>query len=281
MARLLSRGMTGLDVNELQAALNFHVRAPAVPLDPDGNFGPLTEARVRDFQKRAKIVVDGLVGPNTIAALYRRIKGALDVTVTPRSTKGPAGVRSPAGFRPGFRQLQPSVAQLQPTNPDSAAPQIRSAKSEGFELQTKLTFNPLAKPSEGENPFVLKLSKEIPWPVFLPKPLELEVEAGTGEKFELDGKIKFPFELIATDRFELKPYFFVGAGVGQNNFKDLNAGGGASLSLKIFKDIGGTGASFGLEADGGFKYTHDIEKNEGTAKGFLETTGVLTVPLPF
>lgn len=271
MARLLSRGMTGLDVSELQAALNFHVRSPASPLRPDGNFGKLTEARVRDFQRLAKIKVDGLVGPGTIAALYRTIKGAVEARLKPGTATATAGGRSLTAFRRGFGPDRPA-------NPLLLLPQTSSAKSQGFELENKLSFNPLAKPSLGEHPLQLTLSKTFPWPVFLPEPLTLVIDAGVGAKVELDGKIKVPFKLIDTARFELKPYFFTGAGVSQDQFKDINAGGGAALKLKLFKDIGGSGTSLSLEADGGIKYKHDLEKNEGKVKGYLESTVVITVP---
>ncbi len=268
MARLLSRGMTGLDVKELQAALNFHIRAPATPLRPDGIFGPLTDARVRDFQKRAQIKVDGLVGPDTIAALYRRVAGVVDAVRKPRAE---ASVRPRNAFFPGFGQVRPA-------DPDVLRPQARSANSQGFELESKFVFNPLAKPSQGDHPLQLTLSKSIPWPIFLPEPLQLDVDAGLGSKFELDGKIKVPFKLVKTDRLELKPYFFVGGGVEQNHFKDINAGGGSKLVLKLVRDLGGTGTSISFEADGGVKYKHDFEKNEGKIKGYLDSTVVLTVP---
>ncbi len=269
MARLLSSGMTGLDVSELQAALNFHVRSPATPLQPDGNFGKLTDTRVRDFQRLAKIKDDGLVGPRTIAALYRTIKGAIDARLKPRTAT--AGGRSLTAFRRGFGPDRPA-------NPLLLLPQTSSANSQGFELESKLPFNPLAKPSLGEHPLQLTLSKSFPWPVFLPEPLTLVIDAGVGAKVELDGKIKVPFKLIDSARFELKPYFFTGAGVSQDNFKDISAGGGAALKLKLFTDIGGTGTSLSLEADGGIKYKHDLEKNEGKVKGYLESTVVITVP---
>lgn len=268
MARLLSRGMSGLDVNELQAALNFHIRAPATPLRPDGIFGPLTEARVRDFQQRAQIAVDGLVGPGTIAALYRRIAGAVDVRRKPRAA---VSVRSLNAIRPRFGQVRPA-------NPDVLLPQARRANSQGFELETKLVFNPLAKPSQEEHPLQLTLSQSIPWPIFLPEPLLLDVNAGLGNEFELDGKIKVPFKLLKTDLLELKPYFFVGGGVDQNNFKDINVGGGSKLSLKLVKDLGGTGTSLSFEADGGVKYKHDFDKNQGKVKGYVDANVVLTVP---
>ena len=274
MARLLARGMTGLDVTELQAALNFHVRSPATPLKTDGIFGPLTQTRVRDFQELSQIKVDGLVGPNTIAALYRSIKGAVEARLKPRTETARAGGRSLVAFRPGFGQVRPA-------NPDVLRPQTRRANSLGYDVESKITFNPLAKPSQGEHPLQLTLSQSLPWPVFLPEPLTLDIDAPLGGKFELDGKLKLPFKLIKTNRLELKPYFFVGGGVSQDRFKDVNTGGGAKLTLKILRDIGGTGTSLSLEADGGAKYQHDLEKNEGKFKGYMEGAAVLTVPFDF
>ena len=125
MARLLSRGTTGVDVSELQAGLNFHVRSPAKPLNPDGIFGPLTEARVREFQKLAALKVDGLVGPNTIAALYRQIRGVVDAKITPREAAVPSS-RSLAGVGVGGGTL---FGQAAPTDPDVIRPQSRSASS--------------------------------------------------------------------------------------------------------------------------------------------------------
>jgi peptidoglycan hydrolase-like protein with peptidoglycan-binding domain len=56
----LRRGMKGAHVLELQKKLG--VRA-------DGDFGPVTEAAVRAFQRQATLVPDGIVGPKTWAAL--------------------------------------------------------------------------------------------------------------------------------------------------------------------------------------------------------------------
>lgn len=75
MLRTLRRGMTGSDVRDFQAALNYHLRPPAPPhtpagpprppLNTDGIFGPVTEARVKEFQQLNRLVVDGAIGPNT------------------------------------------------------------------------------------------------------------------------------------------------------------------------------------------------------------------------
>ena len=66
--RTLRRGSRGEDVTDLQARLNAAgVAEPA--LDPDGIFGRLTQAAVREYQSTHDLVPDGIVGPLTWAAL--------------------------------------------------------------------------------------------------------------------------------------------------------------------------------------------------------------------
>ena len=60
---LLHRGMSGSDVAELQRLLGMQVG------NGMGQFGPLTEAAVRSFQRRNRLPVDGIVGPDTWEAL--------------------------------------------------------------------------------------------------------------------------------------------------------------------------------------------------------------------
>lgn len=62
---LLRRGSTGGSVRTLQAALN----KAGAKLVVDGSFGMKTDAAVRAFQKRKRLVVDGVVGPKTWKAL--------------------------------------------------------------------------------------------------------------------------------------------------------------------------------------------------------------------
>lgn len=66
---LLYIGSTGPQVAELQRRLKAAYAAYAGHLAVDGDFGPLTDAAVREFQRRSKLVVDGVVGPQTAAAL--------------------------------------------------------------------------------------------------------------------------------------------------------------------------------------------------------------------
>lgn len=58
-------GERGDRVRQVQALLNNHGYNLAV----DGDFGPMTEAAVKDFQRKRGLVDDGQIGPVTLAAL--------------------------------------------------------------------------------------------------------------------------------------------------------------------------------------------------------------------
>lgn len=60
--------MSGDDVKTLQQYLNQRV-SPVPLLDVDGVFGAMTRTAVQTFQKKIKIMVDGIVGPQTWKAL--------------------------------------------------------------------------------------------------------------------------------------------------------------------------------------------------------------------
>ena len=59
--RILKYGLSGNDVKYLQLLLG--------ELTPDGKFGKLTEARLKEVQKQLKLTVDGRCGPQTQKAL--------------------------------------------------------------------------------------------------------------------------------------------------------------------------------------------------------------------
>ena len=54
-------GSRGPEVKNLQLILN----RKGYPIVDDGDFGPLTDAAVRDFQNKNGLTVDGIVGPKT------------------------------------------------------------------------------------------------------------------------------------------------------------------------------------------------------------------------
>lgn len=73
----LRRGARGELVKSVQARLK---------LDPDGVFGPRTEAAIREFQRERNLVPDGIVGPATWAAL----EDQQNVPVVPQHDLEPA-----------------------------------------------------------------------------------------------------------------------------------------------------------------------------------------------
>ena len=64
---VVKRGSHSLTVRLAQELLNLNGAAPPLALDSD--FGPLTETAVKKFQTAKGLVVDGIVGPKTWAAL--------------------------------------------------------------------------------------------------------------------------------------------------------------------------------------------------------------------
>jgi Putative peptidoglycan binding domain/D-alanyl-D-alanine carboxypeptidase len=67
-AEPLRRGSSGPAVAALQERLNRD-HPDFSHLVVDGDFGPATEAAVREFQRRAGLAVDGVAGPRTLTAL--------------------------------------------------------------------------------------------------------------------------------------------------------------------------------------------------------------------
>jgi len=65
---LIKQGDTGYAVRVLQQRL----KAAGHDLAVDGDFGPATDAAVRDFQRDRGLIVDGIVGTKTQAAITRR-----------------------------------------------------------------------------------------------------------------------------------------------------------------------------------------------------------------
>lgn len=88
--KLLKKGSVGEEVKWVQRELNKR----GYNLVVDGEFGPKTEAAVKDYQKRNGLEVDGIVGPKTIASLEKRA-----ITAAPASLKAAAPIKAePVGI---------------------------------------------------------------------------------------------------------------------------------------------------------------------------------------
>lgn len=93
----LSRGSQGAAVKKLQRLLNAHV-PDLGSLDVDGDFGPVTDERVREYQRRVDIEIDGVVGPETWGMLTGGERAEEDASGTPTLRNGSRG--------PAVRKLQ-------------------------------------------------------------------------------------------------------------------------------------------------------------------------------
>lgn len=68
----LRKGNKGSEVGWLQTALN---KAMSAYLTVDGSYGAGTEEKVREFQSRCRLGIDGTAGPKTIAELVEIVSG--------------------------------------------------------------------------------------------------------------------------------------------------------------------------------------------------------------
>ncbi len=112
----LKRGDSGAAVRELQALLGQHGHATAV----DGDFGPSTDAAVRAFQRARSLPVDGVVGPDTLAALER-----------PAASSGAAGGIVPALGGPRRAASPPSASTPVAEAHAASLPWARAAHAAG------------------------------------------------------------------------------------------------------------------------------------------------------
>ena len=83
MGRLVKQGSKGADVRAIQDVLNFHIRR-LTALAVDGDFGPLTHARVVEFQKSNQLKPDGIVGPNTMGKLFEEEQLPITLVLVPQ-----------------------------------------------------------------------------------------------------------------------------------------------------------------------------------------------------
>jgi peptidoglycan hydrolase-like protein with peptidoglycan-binding domain len=137
-SRILRNGTRGEDVADLQ---RFLTAAGFDPGPDDGAFGPLTEAGVRAFQADKGLVVDGIVGSQTLLSISR--------------LTGTTGVGLLAALDPGGRVLQIGfsgndvvtlqqwlrIAGFDPGPPDGLYGPLTAAAVRSFQEEHSLTVD--------------------------------------------------------------------------------------------------------------------------------------------
>ena len=85
----ISYGSRGDDVKQVQTLLNQN----GYQLDVDGQFGPKTQAAVKDYQMKNSLAVDGIVGKNTWGALNTNNTASTQVVNddAPQNSNTPTG----------------------------------------------------------------------------------------------------------------------------------------------------------------------------------------------
>jgi hypothetical protein len=153
-SRTLSLGMTGTDVADLQAALNYHLRSPQPPhtppgeprppLETDGVFGPLTDARLKEFQRLNDLVDDGVVGHLTRPLLTSARSVLVKIPIS-RPQDRVDLARGARSFAPVSRFGAGPVTQQQST---PSAPLISPVKLQNRQIQLRgnLTLDPIVGP---------------------------------------------------------------------------------------------------------------------------------------
>ncbi|HTI26851.1 MAG TPA: GH25 family lysozyme [Kutzneria sp.] len=110
----IKQGATGADVEEAQCELNLATKPSRyTPIAADGTFGPGTEARVRVFQQCAGLGVDGVVGPNTWAALGTWATHVHKCSTTGTATTAQAVVCGHSTAQPTLKQGASGVDVLE------------------------------------------------------------------------------------------------------------------------------------------------------------------------
>ena len=80
-------GSSGPDVSLLQSALNQWVASRLPQLVPDGQLGPKTTSKVKEYQGFSKLVPDAIVGPKTWAMLEGLIAQVIGMVTPPTGNK--------------------------------------------------------------------------------------------------------------------------------------------------------------------------------------------------
>jgi len=273
MGRLIKQGIQGEDVRAVQDVLNFHIRR-LTPLQVDGIFGPLTHARVVEFQKSNQLKPDGLVGPKTMAKLFEEEQLPLVTLVlqpNQGTTRGPErGIQPPRLIPP----LIPPVVTPFLLPPDSSFPNVPLLTPAGqtvtFLNLTAPVRNDPVDPAMASFVEIMRLLDHLP-PTFpfrgtiisaVPKPIK---KIGP---LELDpvAPMNFGFQWGVKPVFDLKS---IGPPV---EFK-VGASGNARYVLKLINRPGALLPQLGLFAQGDFRGVIDWTSQSAQSRPQIELQG--------
>ena len=276
MGRLIRQGSKGADVRAIQDVLNFHIRR-LTPLDVDGDFGPLTHARVVDFQKSNELKPDGIIGPNTMGKLFEEEQLPITLVLVPRQAStigGPRrGIQPPRLIPP--LTLPPLTAPLVtpfflPPDSFSRVPTLTPAGQTVTFVMTAPVRNDPVDPATASFLEIMRLLDRLP-PTFpfrgsilgaVPKPVK---KVGP---LELDpvSPMNFGFQWGVKPVFDLKSIgppveFAVGGAVN------------ARYVLKLIDKPGSLVPQLGLFGQGDFKGTIDWTSQAAQSRPQIDLKG--------
>lgn len=127
---VLKKGLSGEPVKRLQAKLGVKV---------DGEFGPATEAALKEYQKKEGIAVDGIAGPDTFTHM-----GLFELVLLSEGTSGEAvkklqaalGITADGKFGPGTAKAVRDFQAKNGLKADGFAGPLTLAKTGAFKEMT-------------------------------------------------------------------------------------------------------------------------------------------------
>lgn len=276
MGRLIRQGLKGADVRAVQDVLNFHIRR-LKPLDVDGDFGPLTHARVVEFQKSNKLAPDGIVGPNTMAKLFEEEQLPITLVLTPQPASSiggpPRGIQPPRLIPPlTLPPLTPPLVTPFLLPPDSSirVPVLTSSGQTMSFVLTAPTRNDPVDPATASFVEIMRLLDRLPstFPFrgsilgAVPKPVK---KVGP---LELDpvSPMTFGFQWGAKPVFDLKS-------IGPPVEFAVGASANARYVLKLIDKPGSLVPQLGLFGQGDFKGTIDWTSQSALSRPQIDLSG--------
>ncbi len=270
MNRKLQIGDQGDDVRAVQDVLNFHIRR-LQPLVVDGRFGPVTKARVVEFQQANMLLVDGVVGNNTHAKLFEVEEVPFSLAIVPNLLltlpQIGSGLLTPSpGINVPTLIPSPVVPTLTPFRlQPSSFSSIPSLNSQGQTLNLKLTVparNDPRDPALKSFQQIVQLLETLP-PNF---PFRAAIIGAVPNPIKKIGDLGLGFNWGIAPLFDLKKL------AGPTEFS-VGAKGNASYTLGVINQPGPGGLKLGIFAKGDFKGELDYTSEKATSRPLLHLEG--------